>query len=241
MIENEDNNIKKNKFKNVGGIDISRVINKDYLLSWGDFYKCIICSKIMINPTDCENCGHSFCNECISISKCPYGCEKKSLKPASMGIKNLLNNLKFKCFNEGCEEIISYSDVKSHDNNCPFQKLSCPNDGCNEQLLKNKLPEFGYSGWNTSANTIGSLIAALKVKYMAKEYNDNAFKKLQLIRYLDDWAYQANVRKEISEPCNIKEYMKPYEQKLFEKLNFQKENIKYSYPWNRKFEIEVII
>ena len=138
-MKDKEDNINKNKFRNVGGIDISRVINKDYLLSWGDFYKCIICSKIMINPTDCENCGHSFCNECISISKCPYGCEKKAFKSASMGIKNLLNNLKFKCFNEGCEEIISYSDVKAHDNNCPFQKLACPNDGCSEQLLKKDL------------------------------------------------------------------------------------------------------
>lgn len=47
-----------------GGIDLSRLINKDYLTSLGDFYKCSICSKIMINPTDCESCGHSFCYEC---------------------------------------------------------------------------------------------------------------------------------------------------------------------------------
>ena len=110
-----------------------------------------------------------------------------------------------------------------------------------EQLFKNNFPEYGYSAWNTSANTIGSLIAAIKVKYMAKKYNDNAFKKLQLIRYLDDWAYQANIRKQISKPCNIKELMEPFEERLFEKLGLKKENIKYIYPWNRKFEIEICV
>ncbi len=140
MKDNEKNNVKNSNFtKNEGGIDLSRVINKDYLLSLGDFYKCSICTKIMVNPTDCESCGHSFCNECISKSKCPFGCEKKSFKPVSMGIRNLLNNLKFKCQNEGCNEVISYIDVKTHDDICPYQKMICPNKDCEEQLLKKNL------------------------------------------------------------------------------------------------------
>ena len=122
-----------------GGIDLSRLINKEYLLSLGDFYKCSICSKIMINPTDCESCGHSFCYECISKSKCPFGCEKKNLKPSSNGITNLLNNLKFKCINEGCDEIINYIDIKTHENICPFQKMICPNQQCGCHILKKNL------------------------------------------------------------------------------------------------------
>ena len=122
-----------------GGIDLSRLINKDYLTSLGDFYKCSICSKIMINPTDCESCGHSFCNECISKSKCPFDCKAKNLKPASNGITNLLNNLKFKCNNEGCEEVINYIDIKSHEKLCPFQKMICPNKECGQQVIKKDL------------------------------------------------------------------------------------------------------
>ena len=59
---------------------------------------------------------------------------------------------------------------------------------------------YGYSAWNTSANSLGSLICAAKVKYFAKNYNDAAFKKLQTVRFLDDWAYQANVRQQLSLP-----------------------------------------
>ena len=56
--EEMDSNEQKLKTTN-GGIDMERLINKDYLNPLGDFYKCSICSKIMINPTDCEGCGHS--------------------------------------------------------------------------------------------------------------------------------------------------------------------------------------
>ena len=86
--------------KNSGGIDIERLINKDYLNPLGDFYKCSICSKIMINPTDCENCGHSFCYDCISKTKCPFGCENKNLKPASNGITNSMSHCSLKAINK---------------------------------------------------------------------------------------------------------------------------------------------
>lgn len=105
------------------------------------------------------------------------------------------------------------------------------------------LPEFGFSAWNTSANTLGSLLAEIKVKFKASNYNDAAFKKLQIIRYLDDWAYQANVRGEINEPCDIRELMKPYEEKILKALYNGQEipdyKFNYTFPWNRKFEIEV--
>ena len=98
---------------------------------------------------------------------------------------------------------------------------------------------YGYSAWNTSANTLGSLLCAMKVKFNAKKYSDKDFKKLQLIRFLDDWAYQANVRQQNNEP-KITDEMKPFENKLKEVFNVDF-NTKYSFPWNRLFEIEVQI
>jgi len=100
---------------------------------------------------------------------------------------------------------------------------------------------YGYSGWNTSANTFGTLICCAKVKFNAEKkgtYNDKAFKKVEMVRFLDDWAYQANVRQQITEPCNIQPMMKPYEEKVSQILNLPIRN-EYFYPWNRLFEIEV--
>ena len=111
-----------------------------------------------------------------------------------------------------------------------------------KELLKNiPLPDYGFSAWNTSANTLGSLLAGVKVKFNAVKYDDEAYKKLQAVRYLDDWAYQANVRGKIDKPCDIKNFMKPYEDVIFSALQIPLRNIDYIYPWDRKFEIEVCI
>ena len=101
---------------------------------------------------------------------------------------------------------------------------------------------YGYCAWNTSANSLGSLICAAKVKYFAKNYNDMAFKKLQVIRFLDDWAYQANVRQKLQLPDEnlIKQKMKPFEDRIFEKFG-TKYDVSYKFPWNRLFEVEVCI
>lgn len=120
------------------------------------------------------------------------------------------------------------------------------------QLLKKKLGAdfYGYSAWNTSANTLGSLICAAVVKFCAKKYNQEAFNKLQMVRFLDDWAYQANVRQALKlihpkgsprlDIRRLKTMMTPYEKKL-SKVFGVKSKIKYGFPWRRFFEVSVVI
>lgn len=110
---------------------------------------------------------------------------------------------------------------------------------------------YGYSAWNTSANTLGSLICAGIVRYFAKDYNPEAFKRLQMVRFLDDWAYQANVRQALKKDEEkkgkirpdlriLKKMMIPFEKKL-DKILIISPQIKYKFPWKRFFEVEVII
>ncbi len=105
---------------------------------------------------------------------------------------------------------------------------------------------YGYSAWNTSANTLGSLICTCVVRLFATKFNEKAFKELQLVRFLDDWAYQANVRqalKKESDKPNIdltKGLMSPFELKMAEKIGINPE-ITYEFPWDRFFEIEVVV
>ena len=116
-----------------------------------------------------------------------------------------------------------------------------------DNSLVNKLFEkgfdenfYGYSAWNTSANSLGSLICGAKVKFLAKKYNDKEFKKLEIVRFLDDWAYQANVRQTLSKPDTIEltTKMKPFEKEVAKVLKTEFE-VKYSFPWKRLFEVEV--
>ena len=97
---------------------------------------------------------------------------------------------------------------------------------------------YGYSAWNTTANTLGSLICAMKFRFLAKKYNDKAFKRVQLVRLLDDWAYQANVRQKKPDLKQLKSEMKKYEQIVFDKINLV-EDLEYKFPWNRFFEVEI--
>lgn len=90
----------------------------------------------------------------------------------------------------------------------------------------------GYSAWNTSANSLGSLICGVKIK----ADNNDAFKRLQTVRFLDDWAYQANVRQ--AGTMDIKYLMKPYEKSIFEQFGI-KYDVNYSFPWDRLFEVEI--
>ncbi len=109
-----------------------------------------------------------------------------------------------------------------------------------EQIFETKYDEkfYGYSAWNTSANTLGSLICGAKVKFFAKKYNQIAFKHLQAVRLLDDWAYQANVRQTLTEPQEID--VNKFEKRVSDFLEYPI-HAEYSYPWNRLFEIEVNI
>lgn len=109
---------------------------------------------------------------------------------------------------------------------------------------------LGYSAWNTSANSLGSLICGAIVFKGAKMQNNvgkdfyfgRDFLKLQTVRLLDDWAYQANVRQQLTslDEKLVKELMKPYEEKVFEVLGVNYDT-SYKFPWNRLFEVEVCI
>lgn len=48
-----------------------------------------------------------------------------------------------------------------------------------------------YAGWNTATNSAG---CALATAQLTPFMNQNAVDRLLTVRYLDDWAYQANVR-----------------------------------------------
>ena len=112
-----------------------------------------------------------------------------------------------------------------------------------------------YAGWNTAANTIGyALVQGLQSPYLTHEDKND----LLLVRYLDDWAYQSNVRgvvrQEVVWPRQWQDGAFLPEQKLFlEKditgkiRSFVKPYItpkaisewQFTLPWNRTFEIKV--
>lgn len=217
-------------------------------------------SKIKINPIFIENNSKNLISkyEDISIKECV----KAQLSLAKVQISNdadlnfIINNFK----NEQGDLVLG--DIV---NNINFE-YDFPKDdyfiadvnnanGADSnfvlQLLKQKTDNFfGYSAYNTSANTIGCSILTAIVKYKAINkctYNDEAFKKLQFIRLLDDWAYQAIHRKFVRESGlkfedaleNVVPELNEYSKKISEFLNYYPDKIQYSLPWRRSFEIRI--
>ena len=141
-INNADNNPNKDNTQlSKGGLDINLVINKNYLNSLGDIYKCGQCQKIILNPVSCGLCGHNFCYNCLNSSNCPFGCKIKKIDKASISIYNVLSCIKFACANIGCTESLEYSEVEKHFKECPYQRIKCENEGCTKILLRKNILE----------------------------------------------------------------------------------------------------
>ena len=98
---------------------------------------------------------------------------------------------------------------------------------------------LAYSAWNTTANTTGSLLCIAKFVYNSRSLNQTAYEKLLMTRFLDDWAYQANIRQLIDKPKNIDALMPPFIEQAGRFLGKYPQNCKFSYPWQRLFEINV--
>ncbi|MBQ3445006.1 MAG: DUF4127 family protein [Selenomonadaceae bacterium] len=112
-----------------------------------------------------------------------------------------------------------------------------------------------YGGWNTATNSSGFLIGA---SVLTKFMDERDIAELLTTRYLDEWAYQANVRQEITAEC-YRLGVDPYKiGNLTPKMNdlttekirafaaanlilpqgLRLEDLKVSLPWHRVFECD---
>ncbi len=117
-----------------------------------------------------------------------------------------------------------------------------------ESFIRTRADEkfFGYAAWNTTANSMGSVMAIAAVKFIAlkkNSFNEENFKKLMAIRLLDDWAYQANVRQELREGSKktIEELFSNYVFAIGKFLGIELVGVGFYFPWKRTFEIGIIL
>ncbi|MBR4382302.1 MAG: DUF4127 family protein, partial [Selenomonadaceae bacterium] len=121
-----------------------------------------------------------------------------------------------------------------------------------EKNLLFKLQSYG--GWNTATNTSGF---ALGTGILAKKMNRQSIDRLLARRFLDDWAYQANVRTQIAAELSklpdghqIYLHLGEHEAEItdrenrlmqeFAAKNFpQWTNFILSNPWHRMFECRI--
>ena len=112
-----------------------------------------------------------------------------------------------------------------------------------------------YSGWNTATNTTGFLIGA---GLLAKWMDSRDAEKLMLKRYLDEWAYQSNIRGRLSneiwnfpgagDGASLNEKRQAVDEQTAKWMtefadenirlpeNLSLKNLRVTHPWNRLFE-----
>lgn len=117
---------------------------------------------------------------------------------------------------------------------------------------------YGYAGWNTPGNTLGSAMAMGVVRWWAernKRFNALAFKQLLLLRLADDWLYQSQVRSqfrqsqgyrfgepEVQTPADettLNTLMNDGLNKLKALLHLNGQALHCRFPCGRSFEIEL--
>ncbi len=141
--------------------------------------------------------------------------------------------------------------------------VACANGSDNALMaeLKNRGLLFklhSYAGWNTATNSAGF---ALSTGILAKKMTDADKRQLLMTRYLDDWAYQANVRNIVSGQLAWMSgdgYYSALDTKIYDAeawtsqmmMNFVRKNlpeigvtrnIRVEFPWNRMFESKISI
>lgn len=118
----------------------------------------------------------------------------------------------------------------------------------------NMLYKIGaYDGWNTASNTIGYAIAQV---VLSKDMTKQKHQDMLTQQYLDNWAYQANIRKdiyrmqEILKLGNVK-YVGGMSDKMLEtlreemqqfakrELGINPQTVTADFPWDRLFETDV--
>lgn len=141
--------------------------------------------------------------------------------------------------------------------------IACGNGADNALLegLRQENLQFclrGYGGWNTATNSTGFLLGSASFVGLMSRADAE---ELLLTRYLDDWAYQANVRGEMAnllpalpgegnyskldgkkEAAEAKtaELMALFlKENLCSPLSHQLKGVKVTFPWNRMFECDV--
>lgn len=126
-----------------------------------------------------------------------------------------------------------------------------------EEMEKNNLlyQVSAYNGWNTASNTIGFAIAQA---ILSENMSPSAKRKMLTTQYLDNWGYQANIRKEIYREQesirtdNVKYYgvlNDRLQELLVERIqSFAQSNLHINprtvtarFPWQRLFEVQIFV
>ena len=173
---------------------------------------CPICFYVLNKPISCSDKknSHSFCEQCIKEYlkenyKCP-SCKLFFEYKINNDLYNELNQLPFKCLykDEGCNDIISYSEYLNHINKCKYGNMKYE---CQIKKYNNTNKEFVKCGfiWN-KINMKNHLNLCALIKYKCLFCNEVIIKK--------------NLEEHVLKKCRIRIINYPNENKYIGENNY---------------------
>lgn len=132
-----------------------------------------------------------------------------------------------------------------------------------EQRLLKDLTSYG--GWNTSSNTLGTVVSHMAAWNAAKSLGrltdevKAVSEEFLFLRYLEDWGYMAEVRRPLTDRLKkidpalnrldlkdkepevrklVKDRLLEFQKRYFPETHYE---YKVSLPWNRMFEVKIDI
>ena len=147
--EDEKRKIEEEKRK----MDEEREILKTSLDELRVLIECPVCLHVPRGrgPVPVCNNGHIVCRSCRDQIRLQVGEERAKCPSCMVNLGNntsliasrLVEKVKHECENFGCEEMIPFSRLESHQENCLFRKIICPGSGrsCKLEMSVNKVEE----------------------------------------------------------------------------------------------------
>ena len=228
-----EDNLKKIKAENSllnGDNILKKYIKKDEIIFYNsdnlinkensENLLCPICYCILKNPKSCSDKknSHLFCKDCIdqyiqknNNNKCPL-CKLNFEYKNNNEINIKLNKLEFKCLykNEGCNDIIKYSDYLNHISNCIYNKYICQIKKYNYNTKR-----FEICGFKSNKKNIENHIKKCAfMEYYCIFCNKNIFKinleehlnnncKMCIINYINGDKYIGGIKNNLREGYGI--------------------------------------
>ena len=147
--EDEKRKIEEEKRK----MDEEREILKTSLDELRGLIECPVCLYVPRGrgPVPVCNNGHIVCRPCRDQIRLQVGEEQAKCPSCMVNLGNntsliasrLVEKVKHECENFGCEEMIPFSRIESHQEKCLFRKIICPGSGrsCKLEMSVNKVEE----------------------------------------------------------------------------------------------------
>ena len=236
-------------------LDNSLLVNQQKLEGIEKDITCPICKGILNDPYFCIKCQNNFCYKCINKykltnKKCPFRCENTNY------IKNIFLNkifpelLKFKC-EKGCDEIIPYKEVNTHNKNCKKEdfKEKYFESATQVEILKIQIEDYKVMEneleniQNGKRDFISKLINELNID---EEFEDDDY-EYEILEKIRDYKVMKNgienekndfISKLINE-LNLDEVGDyDYEYEILEKIRDLKNDIENLREENKKLKID---